>query len=37
MILCRTTIGQGSSGRAGTAKAHGEPLGADEVRAPARR
>ena len=31
LILCRTTIGQGSPGRAGTAKAHGEPLGADEI------
>ncbi len=31
LIVCRTTIGQGSPGRAGTAKAHGEPLGADEV------
>jgi transketolase len=31
-ILCRTTIGKGSPGRAGTAKAHGEPLGADEIR-----
>jgi len=32
LIVCRTTIGKGSPGRAGTAKAHGEPLGADEVR-----
>ncbi|MBU6258458.1 MAG: transketolase [Burkholderiales bacterium] len=31
LICCRTTIGQGSPGRAGTAKAHGEPLGADEI------
>ena len=31
LILCRTTIGQGSPGRAGTAKAHGEPLGAEEI------
>jgi transketolase len=31
LIVCRTTIGQGSPGRAGTAKAHGEPLGADEI------
>jgi transketolase len=31
LIICRTTIGQGSPSRAGTAKAHGEPLGADEV------
>jgi len=33
LIVCRTTIGRGSPGRAGTAKAHGEPLGADEVAA----
>ena len=33
LIQCRTVIGQGSPNRAGTAKAHGEPLGADEIRA----
>jgi transketolase len=33
LIACRTTIGQGSPARAGTAKAHGEPLGAAEVAA----
>jgi transketolase len=33
MIICRTTIGRGSPARAGTAKAHGEPLGADEIAA----
>jgi transketolase len=32
-ILCRTTIGAGSPARAGTAKAHGEPLGKDEITA----
>jgi transketolase len=32
LIVCRTTIGRGSPARAGTAKAHGEPLGADEIR-----
>ena len=32
LIICRTTIGKGSPLRAGTAKAHGEPLGADEIR-----
>ncbi len=32
LIICRTTIGKGAPNRAGTAKAHGEPLGADEVR-----
>jgi len=33
MVICRTTIGRGSPHRAGTAKAHGEALGADEIRA----
>ena len=33
LILCRTTIGQGAPTRAGTAKAHGEALGADELAA----
>jgi transketolase len=32
LIICKTTIGQGSPNRAGTAKAHGEALGADEIR-----
>jgi len=32
LVICRTTIGKGSPNRAGSAKAHGEPLGADEVR-----
>jgi transketolase len=31
LIVCHTTIGRGSPGRAGTANAHGEPLGADEI------
>ncbi len=31
LIVCRTTIGKGSPNRAGTAKAHGEPFGADEI------
>ena len=31
LIVCRTTIGQGSPSRGGTAKAHGEPLGAEEI------
>ena len=33
LIQCRTVIGKGSPNRAGTAKAHGEPMGADEIRA----
>jgi transketolase len=32
LILCHTTIGKGSPHRAGTAKAHGEALGAEEVK-----
>jgi transketolase len=32
LIICRTTIGKGSPNRAGTAKAHGEALGADEIK-----
>ncbi len=32
LIVCRTTIGKGAPNRAGSAKAHGEPLGAEEVR-----
>jgi len=32
IIACRTIIGFGSPNKAGTAKAHGEPLGVDEVR-----
>ena len=31
MIITRTVIGFGSPNRAGTAKAHGEPLGAEEI------
>ncbi len=31
LIICKTRIGQGSPNRSNTAKAHGEPLGADEV------
>ena len=32
LIACRTTIGYGAPTRAGTAKAHGEALGADELK-----
>jgi transketolase len=32
LIVARTTIGKGSPNRAGTAKAHGEALGADEIK-----
>ena len=32
LIACKTTIGKGSPNRAGTAKAHGEALGADEIK-----
>ncbi|MGB7422987.1 MAG: transketolase [Comamonas sp.] len=31
LIICKTHIGHGSPNRANTAKAHGEPLGADEI------
>ena len=31
-ICCKTTIGMGSPNRAGTAKAHGEALGAEEIK-----
>ena len=31
LVCCKTRIGQGSPNRAGTAKAHGEPLGAAEI------
>jgi len=31
LILCKTRIGQGAPNRQGTAKAHGEPLGAQEI------
>ena len=31
LIVCKTVIGKGSPNRAGTAKAHGEALGADEI------
>jgi transketolase len=32
LICCQTTIGKGSPNRAGTAKAHGEALGPDEIK-----
>ena len=31
LIICKTRIGNGSPNRGNTAKAHGEPLGADEI------
>jgi transketolase len=31
LIICKTRIGFGSPNRANTSKAHGEPLGADEI------
>ncbi|MBU2286017.1 MAG: transketolase, partial [Gammaproteobacteria bacterium] len=33
LIVCKTVIGKGSPGRAGTAKAHGEPLGPADIAA----
>ncbi|XVJ71120.1 MAG: transketolase [Rhizobacter sp.] len=32
LIACKTAIGKGSPNRAGTAKAHGEALGAEEIK-----
>ncbi|MCC7545674.1 MAG: transketolase [Aquabacterium sp.] len=32
LIVCKTSIGKGSPNRANTAKAHGEPLGGDEIK-----
>jgi transketolase len=32
LICCTTSIGKGSPNRANTAKAHGEPLGAEEIK-----
>jgi len=32
LIICKTVIGKGSPNRAGTAKAHGEALGPDEIK-----
>ncbi|MEK8051520.1 transketolase [Ideonella sp. DXS22W] len=32
LVICKTAIGKGSPNRAGTSKAHGEPLGAEEIK-----
>ena len=32
LIICKTAIGQGSPNRANTSKAHGEPLGVEEIK-----
>ena len=32
LIVCKTAIGKGSPNRANTSKAHGEPLGAEEIK-----
>jgi transketolase len=32
LIICKTAIGYGAPNRANTAKAHGEPLGAEEIK-----
>jgi len=32
LIICKTHIGKGSPNRANTSKAHGEPLGAEEIK-----
>ncbi len=32
LICCKTTIGEGSPNRGGTSKAHGEPLGPEEIK-----
>ncbi|NBO77468.1 MAG: transketolase, partial [Betaproteobacteria bacterium] len=32
LIICKTSIGKGSPNRANTAKAHGEPLGGEEIK-----
>ncbi|MFO1274375.1 MAG: transketolase, partial [Rubrivivax sp.] len=31
LVVCKTVIGKGAPNRGGTAKAHGEPLGAEEI------